>query len=978
MLPPRSPLEELLVGTVLDQRYRIIKKIAEGGMGAVFEAEQIALGRRVAIKTLHAHLAKDEEMVGRFRREAMATTKIGHPNIVEVVDLGELSGGVLYLVLEFLEGRDLSRVLKAEGPLPIGRAVRILRQVVDGIGAAHQHGIVHRDLKPENVFLVEGRSQLDFVKVVDFGVSKIKDVSGVDSKTRTGTALGTPYYMAPEQAQGLKTVDHRADIYAIGVMLFRMLTGYYPFDDESYPMLVIKICTEPPPPARTWRSDLPEGLCRLLDRMLAKDPAARPQDCAALGAELLPYAQLDAPPALTGAPAPLLSKPRLLTTDRHEAAMSATVQDRRQDPGAKKRPITDDIEDADADAAQARLTPRAPSMLPWVVGLMGVVTLGIVGYAIYGAADPVVDPESEIEVVPLPEAAPAMSRPLGRGDPTGGGWAWRNPVPRGMPTWFAASVGGPGLVAFAGENGVAARFVNDAALVVWRTGVTEPLYGISWTGPDQALTVGARGTLVRLTMSGPVPLSSGTESTLRAVATLSATEALAVGDGGVVLRIVGDRVTSLDVGTTAGMTTIHVRRSDVFVGGEGGEILRFTDVRTGRFVREATASANLRAIGGCERGELYAAGERGFLARRRRGAWETLRVSGEPRATFTSIACDRGRAVLTTSDGHVYLASGTQTVALDAGFEQPFNATAGASDAVTWVAGAGGHLATLDVDHVTTRVSGPVIPLRDIATIGGALIAVGEWGRIVRESADGMVQADSPTDAGLAALAALSESELLAVGDSGAMVRIDYDSAELLPFPDTSSSLRDVIASEGQVLIVGTGGTIAYGTVESLRMGSMHADGAVDLWSLTGSPSDALVVGARGLVAPIVGGRMGTPIDCGLGDLVLRSVHRTPDGVAYAVGDAATVVRIEGTSCVREHGVPEGHTLNAVGPSPDGSVLAVGDDGVALVRGADGTWSPTDIGVTHEHLRGLRGSERGVYVVGTGGTIVEHVRIDGR
>lgn len=960
-------MEEQLVGTVLDQRYRVIAKIAEGGMGAVFEAEQIALGRRVAIKTLHAHLAKDEDMVARFRREAMATTKIGHPHIVEVVDLGELSGGVLYLVLEFLEGRDLSRLLKAEGPLPIGRAARILIQVAEGIGAAHQHGIVHRDLKPENVFLVEGRSQQDFVKIVDFGVSKIRDTSGTDSKTRTGTALGTPYYMAPEQAQGLKTVDHRADIYALGVMLFRMLTGYYPFDDESYPMLVLKICTEPPPPASTWRRDLPEGLARLLDRMLAKDPAARPQDCETLSRELSAFIRLDDPPGLTGAPAPRLEKPRLLT-DRQDAALSATVA---------SAPPKHAIDDPEADAAEARLTPRSSSMLPWVVGLMGIVTLGIVAYAVIGPSDPAVSPEEEVEVVPLPEPAPPLARPLGRGDPTGGGWAWRNPTPRGMPTWFAASVGGPGLVALAGENGVAARFVNDAALVVWRTGVTEPLYGITWTGPDQALAVGAHGTLVRLTMSGPIPLTSGTTETLRAVATTSATDALAVGDAGTVLRIVGDRVTTLDVGTTAGLTAITVRRNEVFVAGQGGEVLRFTDVRTGRFVRENTASANLRAIGGCERGELYAAGERGFLARRHRGAWESIRVTGEPRATFTAITCDRGRAVLSASDGHVYLASGTQTVAFSTDFEQPFNAVSGASDAVTWIAGAGGHLATLDVDHVTTRVAGPVIPLRDVDTLSGALIAVGEWGRIVRETRDGMLQAESPTDAGLAALARLSDSELLAVGDSGAMVRIDYDSAELVPFPDTSSSLRDVLVDGGQLLIVGTGGTIAYGTLEDLRLRSMPAERAVDLWSITGTARDALVVGDRGFVAPLVDGHLGAPIDCGLEGIVLRSVHRAGN-VAYAVGDAGTIVRIEGNACTREHGEAGRANLNAVGPSPDGSVLAVGDDGVALLRGSDGTWSDLDIGVTHEHLRGLRAGDRGIYVVGTGGTIVEHVRIDGR
>jgi len=970
---PNDAVSEALLGSVLDGRYRVIRKVAEGGMGAVYEAEQIALGRRVAIKTLHAHLANDEEMVVRFRREAMATTKIGHPNIVEVVDLGELPGGFLYLVLEFLEGRDLSRLLKAEGPLSIGRACRILLQVCDGMGAAHVHGIVHRDLKPENVFLVEGSqpaTAADRVKVVDFGVSKIKE-AGVDSKTRTGTALGTPYYMAPEQAQGLKTVDHRADIYAIGVMLYRMLTGHYPFDDESYPMLVIKICTEAPPPASTWRADIPEGLADLLDRTLSKDPGERPADCAALANELRRYTTLDAPPAMTGAPAPVASKPRLLSTDRHDPLGPTLLG-----PSARRpAPV---IEDPEADAAEERLKPRTNAMLPWGVGLMALLTVGVVIYAVAGPSDDAANPDDDIEIVPLPEPGPPLLRPFGRGD-SSGGWSWRNPVPRGMPTWFAASVGGPGLIALAGEHGVAARYVNDTSLVVWRTGVTEPLYGIDWTGGDQALAVGANGTLVRLTPTGPVPLDAGSTNTLRAVATISATEALVVGDGGLVLRVVGDRIVTLDVNTTTGFTAVHQRRSEVFVAGGGGEILRFTDLRSGRFVRESTATANLRAIGGCERGELYAAGERGFLARRRRGTWQTLRVTGEPRATFTAITCDRGRAVLTASDGHVYLASGDRTVMLETEFEQPLNGVSGSDDAVTWICGAGGHLATLDVDHVTTRVAGPVGSLRDVASIGGALIAVGEWGRIIRETRDAFVQGESPTDAGLAALAQLNDRELVAVGDSGALVRIDYQSAELLHFPDTASSLRDVLADDGEVLVVGTGGTIAYGPLEALRLRSMPEGEGVDLWSLTGTAGDALVVGDHALVAPIIGGRIGERIDCGVGNVVLRSVHRDVSGVAYAVGDAGLVVRIEGELCTVERTAIEGGSnLNAVGPSPDGQILAVGDDGVALLRSADGTWISTDLGVTHEHLRGLHAGPRGVQVVGTGGTILEHVRIDGR
>jgi len=950
-----------LIGSVLDGRYQVIRKIAEGGMGAIYEAQQTALGRRVAIKTLHAHLAKDDDMVARFRREAMATTTIGHPHIVEVVDLGELKGSGLFLVLEYLEGRDLAKLLKAEGPLPIGRAVRIVAQVADGIAAAHRHGIVHRDLKPENVLLVEGRTQLDFVKIVDFGVSKFVDAAP-DACTRTGTALGTPYYMAPEQAQGLKTVDHRADVYAIGVILFRILTGHYPFDDESYPMLVLKICTEPAPLASAWRRDLPEALTALIDRMLAKDPAARPEDCAQLAEALRAFATLDGPPELTGAEAPGTSRPRLLESE------AATA---RQGPGRQPP-----VEDPEADAAEQRLRPTSAPVMPWVVGVLGLLALAIAGIALFGGGDPEA-PEDEVETVELPEPAPPNLRPLGRGGPNEVGWAWRNPVPRGMPTWFAAAVGGPGMVALAGEGGVVARFVDDAALVVWRSGEHRNLFGIAWVAPEQAIAVGEGGALVRLTGSGPSRLDAGTDQTLRAVASLSAMEAIAVGDGGTILRIVGDRVSRLDAGTEHGLSAVHVRRGEVFVVGEEGEVLRFTDVGEGRFVRERAGEATLRAVGGCPRGDLYVAGERGFLARRRGDRWEPLRVSGEPRASFSGIACDRGRAVLTLSDGHAVLASGERTVLLDTGFEQPLYAAAGAEAAVTWLAGAGGHLATLDVDRVSTRVSGPVVSLRDVGDIAGALVAVGEWGRILREGPEGFAQATSPTDAGLAALAALSERTLVAVGDGGALVRIDYRGAELLPFPDTSSQLRDVLAADGELLVVGTGGLVAHGPPEALQLRSMRREEAVDLWGVSGTPRDAVVVGEGGFVARWRDGALGERLPCGLA-LGLRAVHRTREGIAYAVGERGAIVRIDGENCVREHGDEAGATLNAVGPSPDGSVLAVGDGGQALIRGADGTWRATDLGVTNEHLRGIRGTERSVLVVGTGGTIVEHVRLDGR
>ncbi|AKF08428.1 serine/threonine-protein kinase [Sandaracinus amylolyticus] len=308
---PATSAKDPWIGATLDGRYRVLRKIAEGGMGAVYEGEQIALQRRVAIKVLHAHLARDADIVVRFRREALATTQIGHPHIVEVLDLGEMDDGSLFMVLELLEGRDLARVLKDEGPLSVARAAKIVVQVCEGVAAAHAKGIVHRDLKPENVFLTTREGDSDFVKVLDFGVSKIRDaIDGADARTRTGTALGTPYYMAPEQAQGKRDVDHRADVYAVGVILFRILTGHHPFDDTSYPMLVLKICTEPAPRIAEWRTDVPRELVALVERMLAKEPNDRPASITSVRDALLPLRASDAAPALTGAAPRPPARPR--------------------------------------------------------------------------------------------------------------------------------------------------------------------------------------------------------------------------------------------------------------------------------------------------------------------------------------------------------------------------------------------------------------------------------------------------------------------------------------------------------------------------------------------------------------------------------------------------------------------------------------------------------------------------------------------
>ena len=301
LLQPAAPQEDSRIGMVLQDRYKIIRKLGEGGMGAVYEGEHVLIKRRVAIKCLHSQFAQSGDIVARFHREALAATSIGNEHIIEVTDMGRFPDGSVFMVLEYLAGHDLSHEIENKGPMPIARLVHVCVQVCEALGAAHEKGIVHRDLKPENVFLIARGGDPDFVKVLDFGISKFKDSGeGANhSMTRTGMAMGTPYYMAPEQAHGHRDLDHRVDLYALGVMMFRALTGTLPFDDESYPMLVVKICTQPPPSVRQFRPDVPPQLEAVVMRLLAKDKNARYPDCASVRAELMQFRNFNGAPMVS-------------------------------------------------------------------------------------------------------------------------------------------------------------------------------------------------------------------------------------------------------------------------------------------------------------------------------------------------------------------------------------------------------------------------------------------------------------------------------------------------------------------------------------------------------------------------------------------------------------------------------------------------------------------------------------------------------
>jgi serine/threonine-protein kinase len=279
--------DDPLVGRTLPGGYVITELVGIGGMGRVYRAEQTNLGRTVAIKIVHPHLVGEESAVARFITEARAASRLNHPNSVSVIDFGKTSDEQLYLVMEFLRGRDLARVAYEEGPLPFRRIVDILKQVLAALGEAHHLEIIHRDLKPENIILEPMRAGGDFVKVVDFGLAKMRVESTAPSITSPGIVCGTPEYMSPEQGRG-DPLDARSDLYAVGVILFQLLTGRLPFEAESPTQVVLMHLSKPPPDPRDIVPDrqIPDELIDVLFRTLSKEPSDRYTTADEMGAAL--------------------------------------------------------------------------------------------------------------------------------------------------------------------------------------------------------------------------------------------------------------------------------------------------------------------------------------------------------------------------------------------------------------------------------------------------------------------------------------------------------------------------------------------------------------------------------------------------------------------------------------------------------------------------------------------------------------------
>ena len=259
-------------GDVIDSRYRVDRELGSGGMGFVLACTDLRLNRAVALKLLHGEALTNHVHLARFEREARAAAMLKSEHVVRTLDVGKLPNDAPYIVMERLDGQDLEELAKTE-PLPCAVAVDYVLQACAGIAEAHANGIVHRDLKPQNLFLAKRSLGAPIVKVLDFGIAKLES-DGADL-TRTRDIFGTPLYMAPEQLRGAKEVDARADLWAIGAILYRLVTGHPPFDGDTMAMLCANILQSEPVPVRQLRPDAPDTVVRAVDRCLRKDPAMR-------------------------------------------------------------------------------------------------------------------------------------------------------------------------------------------------------------------------------------------------------------------------------------------------------------------------------------------------------------------------------------------------------------------------------------------------------------------------------------------------------------------------------------------------------------------------------------------------------------------------------------------------------------------------------------------------------------------------------
>ena len=316
--------DDSLAGQTLAGKYSIEELIKSGGMGSVYRGKHVLMDKTVAVKVLRPSLASDDAVVARFSREAKAASRISHPHAVSVTDFGEAENGVVFLVMEYLDGRTLKDIIRHEGELPLARAVEIVRQVAGALDAAHQQGVIHRDLKSDNIMLSETNGG-DWAKVLDFGIAKIQELEGTRDHdiTAPNLVIGTPQYMSPEQCAQTGPIDARSDVYSLGIILFEMLSGRVPFTGESPTVIMMKQVQDPPPSILEARPDLPAAIRGVVERALAKRPADRFQTAGELSEALSTIAsEAPAAAALPATPETVPNEPVKIEDDADEVTVA--------------------------------------------------------------------------------------------------------------------------------------------------------------------------------------------------------------------------------------------------------------------------------------------------------------------------------------------------------------------------------------------------------------------------------------------------------------------------------------------------------------------------------------------------------------------------------------------------------------------------------------------------------------------------------
>jgi eukaryotic-like serine/threonine-protein kinase len=398
-----TPNVDPLLSQVVADRYKVLRKLGEGGMGSVYLAEHVVIEKKFALKVLAPELARRPDLVARFLQEARSASRIGHENVIDISDFGQSPDGLVFIAMEFLDGRDLGEIVRSQGAMDWPQARDIVLQICRALRAAHDKGIVHRDMKPENIFLIHREGQPHFVKILDFGIAK---VMGLDPNgprlTRTGMIFGTPEYMAPEQAEG-KDTDHRADIYAVGCILYHLLTGQTPFVAESFMTMLTKHLMEDPVAPSQRRPDLPISpeMDALVLKALEKDRDQRWQSMAELleavstcsGPEAAPKQPIKGQTiAMGGAGAPAAIRPARPKNETHKLSRKSV--------------------DAALSSAEMGQAPAAPSSRKTIVLVSAGVALGV-GVAAWLALSPRGKPtEAAPPIAPAPTAAAQAPVPV--------------------------------------------------------------------------------------------------------------------------------------------------------------------------------------------------------------------------------------------------------------------------------------------------------------------------------------------------------------------------------------------------------------------------------------------------------------------------------------------------------------------------------------------------------------------------------------